>query len=107
MKGNGSRSTFVALSLVLLILISPVFTNATYRPVSQSTDLITQYSPVLKFNKAENFYPISVDYAITNGVLKVMKQSGSDVISTSPTSSMLASYTSDSYFLDNKLGGFS
>ncbi len=107
MSGIQSRPALVALSLTLLMLVSPLFTVAAYQTPSQSTELVTQYSPVLRFNKAENFYPIDANYAITNGILKVMTQDGPQTVSTSPTSSMLSGYTSDAYFLDNKLGGFS
>ncbi len=107
MSGIRSKPALVALSLTLLMLLSPIFTSAAYQAPSQGSSLVNQFAPVLRFNKGENFYPIDSSYAITNGVLKVMEQNGPTLVNANPTSAMLAGYTTNAYFLDNKLGGFS
>ncbi len=104
----GSRAALVALSLTLLVLVSPLFAVGAYTPSpGAASDLVTQYAPVLKFNKAENFYPVAVDYTLSRSALKVMTMDGSQLVSSSVTSTALAGYSRDAYFLDNTAGGYS
>lgn len=103
----GSRVALVALSLTLLVLVSPIFSVGAYTSPAAASDLVAQYAPVLKFNKAENFYPVSVDYAISRSSLRVMTLDGSQLVSSSVDSAALAGYSSESYYLDNTVGDFS
>lgn len=61
------------------------------------------YKPVLHFAGQEKFFPTDVNYHIDNSHL-ILKQDDTNIlVDNSPTSSSIAQYTSDNYFLNNTL----
>jgi len=86
--------------IILFLAILALLTSA----AAQFGDdqLAQTYSPVMKFNANENFFPAPADYHV--GLSGLMGTSG--LLEASPTMSSIASYTGEDYFLDNKLGWF-
>ncbi|MEM4258698.1 MAG: Vps62-related protein [Candidatus Thermoplasmatota archaeon] len=61
-----------------------------------------RYAPILYFEAQEECYPVDVTYHIKNAYL--YEQNNPVPIATTVTEHMLASYTSDTYYLDNQKG---
>jgi len=89
----------IILSFILCFLLS-----STLIPTIQGedVDIVEAYAPIFYFEKDESCYPVDVSYHIDNSYLF---QIGTiDPISQSPTKELLASYTDNSYYLDNIKG---
>ncbi len=89
--------------LIILCLGLLVLGNSFVGTVSAADQaLAEQYAPILYFESQEKCYPTDVSYAIQNSYLY---QVGNPTpISTSPNATLLASYISDGYYLDNQRG---
>jgi len=71
----------------------------------KEVELAQLYAPCLQFKAGERFFPVDIDYHITNSVLKFRSGEEVSVVDPSPTVATLSTYTEEYYFLDNKLGG--
>jgi len=116
---NGSKCTkfFVLLMLTGLLTFSlfMVFPHDVAAQDSDNdgvpdlteNDLALKYRPCMHFASGELFFPTNVSYHIDNSVLKLkLDGNNSLLIDPSPTIASIASYPTETYFLDNKLGGF-
>ena len=94
------------LSMLVLCVFSAalVLTLTSVSPVAGQTNeaLAAQYAPVLHFASGEKFYPVSVEYILSNSVL-VDRTTGA-IVDSSPTDSTLGNYTSSNLYLDNTKG---
>ncbi|MCW4019440.1 MAG: Vps62-related protein [Candidatus Bathyarchaeota archaeon] len=99
----------VTVAFCAVIVLASFFTLMAVQPFSlaqSNEDLAYKYAPVLHFTANEKFYPTTVDYFISNSVLKERDFSGSSVVDTSPKPETLGTYTQPNMFLDNTLSTF-
>lgn len=74
---------------------------------AKESELANLYVPVLQFRAGENFYPVEINYHLSNAVLKLRSGNSVAVVDSSPSVDDIAGYVGEDYFLDNKLGNFS
>jgi len=90
----------------ILLLIITFFVFLSYIGITSSADtMVQEYAPVFYFEGEETCYPISAEFHIQNSHLYTV--GNSNPISTNPTESEIASYSTDTfqdYYLDNQLG---
>ena len=101
------QKSLIRILIVMAISATMLAMLAFKLPVSAQTDesLASQYAPVLHFTAAEKFYPTTVDYAISNSVLKQRCSSGeATVVGTSLSPENLGTFTQADLFLDNNAG---
>ncbi|MCJ7613217.1 Vps62-related protein, partial [Candidatus Bathyarchaeota archaeon] len=73
---------------------------------SKEQQLASTYEPYLHFAAGEKFFPTDPNYHIENSVLYMKSGETNILIGQSPTAASIAQYTTESYFLNNSLGGF-
>ncbi|MCL4435319.1 MAG: Vps62-related protein [Thaumarchaeota archaeon] len=115
-----SKARWCSAGLCLLLLLPAIILTsglssvppAAAQGVSQTQNsdyvLATRFAPVLRFTSGEKFYPTSVDYIISNSIVKQRNRGQllPTIIDPAPTPSTLGKYTTTELFLDNKLGSF-
>jgi hypothetical protein len=65
------------------------------------------FVPTLQFKSGEEFFPVNVEYHISNSDLMLKTSAGDQTISSDPTIELISTYTSGDYYLNNRLGGLS
>lgn len=85
----------------LLIAGSTLVITAT----AADEDLAKQYAPILYFVDGELCFPVNISYALENSHL--FEIGNPTPLSTAPTAEMLATYSSEGYYLDNQQGSVS
>ncbi|MBM3896915.1 MAG: DUF946 domain-containing protein [Thaumarchaeota archaeon] len=103
-----ARSTVPRFSF-LTILLMLVFALTLQLKIDAQSDeqAASRFSPVLHFTKDEKFYPMQIEYMVSNSIIKQRNPSGeASVIDASPTPSSLSRYTANNLFLDHQLGNF-
>jgi len=65
--------------------------------------LAEQYAPILYFESGEQCYPVDVSYALKNSVLNQVGNP-TPILFAPVNASLLAGYTSETYYLDNQQG---
>lgn len=91
------RSLLLISILILFVSLIGITCNA--------DTIVEEYSPIFYFEGGETCYPISAEFHIQNSHLYTV--GNSNPISTNPTESEIAPYSSDmfqEYYLDNQLG---
>ena len=106
------HSKFFFLTLILCVLVCLPSSGVIAQQDSDNDGLSDDkerqlallYKPVLHFAGQEKFFPTDVNYHLDNSHL-IMKQDDTNIlVDNSPTSSSIAQYTTDNYFLNNTLG---
>ncbi len=100
----------------IIFIISLLITN--YQPIlaqndsdndglmdSTEAEIASKFAPNLQFAGGEKFFPVSLDYHISNSDLKLKSSGGDQVVSSSPTIDTISNFPDGDYYLDNKLGG--
>lgn len=103
-------SCIVLLGLMLLVFVGQ-FSAAQAQldqdndgiPDAKETELALMYLPYLQFKSGERFFPVAINYHLSNAILKLRTGESVAVVDTSPTISAIAS-RGEGYFLANKLG---
>jgi len=72
---------------------------------AQYEQLAQTYAPVLKYNSGELFYSCPAEYGVQNSNL-MQYNGGPSLVESNPNPTSIASYTAETYYLDNKLGWF-
>jgi hypothetical protein len=67
-------------------------------------ELASLYLPHLQFKGGENFFPVEIEYALTNSILKLRSGETVTTVDADPTVAGISDKTAD-YFLSNQLGG--
>ncbi len=71
---------------------------------AKELELASLYLPSLQFRGGERFFPVEIDYALSNSVLKLRSGSTVTTVDANPTAVSIADKGED-HFLDNQLGG--
>jgi hypothetical protein len=92
---------------ILLLAAAPAGADSDSIPDTMERQLAERFAPYFYLHPDEEFYPVSVDYAISRSDL--MRNDGSAggiLVSSSPTEAMLSGLTDPSagYYLDNRRG---
>jgi hypothetical protein len=90
--------------VILIFFLGLVIIGSNYVSIAVGADqdLAEQYAPILYFVNDEKCYPVDISYTIENSYLFEV---GNPIpLSTSPNATLLGSYTSSSYYLDNQQG---
>ncbi len=72
----------------------------------KEAELASRYMPSLQFRAGENFFPVDIDYHLSNSILKFRSGETVTTVDTSPTVSGISTLD-EQYFLANKLGNLS
>ncbi len=108
------RSSWVSIIPIILLSVmvlinSPVFAQNDLDndglADSSEQEIASRFAPNLQFVAGEKFFPIGVEYHISNSILKLKSTGGDQVISSSPTIEEISNFPSGDYYLDNRLGG--
>jgi hypothetical protein len=73
---------------------------------SKENELASKCAPILNFAAGEQFFPTSIEYHLNNAVLKQknLDTGETTIIDNSPTVDKISHYSTEDYYLDNKLG---
>jgi hypothetical protein len=71
---------------------------------AKELELASLYLPHLQFRGSEKFFPVEIDYALSNSALKQWIGTTATTVESNPTIADISDKTTD-YFLDNQLGG--
>ena len=104
---------FLILLVTGLLVVSPI-TNVTAQQDSDNDGILdskeqqlaSKYEPILHFASGEKFFPTDVNYHIDNSELFMKIVDANELIDSSPTTTSIAQYTTEDYFLNNTLDGF-
>jgi len=68
-------------------------------------ELASKYVPCMNFAAGEQFFPTKIEYHLDNAALRLKTETGYNPVDDSPTAAEISTYSSEYYYLDNKLGG--
>lgn len=72
---------------------------------SKEDELASKYVPCLNFAAGEQFFPTKIEYHLNNSALRLKTETSYNSVDDSPTAAEISIYSSEYYYLDNKLGG--
>jgi hypothetical protein len=108
-KPSKKSARRVKVAFCTVIMLAAFFAALAVQPfaLAQSDEeLADKYAPVLHFTANEKFHPTTVDYFISNSVLKERNFGDSSIIDASPKPGTLGTYAQPNMFLDNTLSTF-
>jgi len=110
-KFGGLSIVYKTLFVLVLLTIVPLL-GITGSAASGDAELAQKYAPIFYFEQSETCYPVDISYHLNNSYLCKATETGSVLITQTPTAEEIANYSLEqsiyqnpqNYYLDNQRG---